>query len=81
MLLVLTLVERRMAIRAMSKEAPVGLTFMEKLLGLLLIAIGALWFYVTYTALPGFDPFFTLFLGSSGALIIIGIILFIAKNK
>jgi hypothetical protein len=54
---------------------------MEKLLGLLLIAIGALWFYVTYTALPGFDPFFTLFLGSSGALIIIGIILFIAKNK
>jgi len=58
-----------------------GLTFMEKLLGLLLIAVGSLWFYTTYTVLPGFDPFFTLFLGSSGALIIIGIILFIAKNK
>jgi hypothetical protein len=65
----------------MSKEAPVGLTFMEKLLGLLLIAIGSLWFYVTYTALPGFDPFFTLFLGGAAALIIVGIILFIAKNK
>jgi hypothetical protein len=54
---------------------------MEKLLGLILIAIGSLWFYTTYTVLPGFDPFFTLFLGSSGALIIIGIILFIARNK
>ncbi len=65
----------------MSKEAPVGLTFMEKLLGLLLIAIGALWFYGTYTVLPGLDPFFSIFLGSALALIIIGIILFIAKNK
>ncbi len=65
----------------MSKEAPVGLTFMEKLLGLLLIVIGALWFYGTYTVLPGFDPFFSIFLGSALALIIIGIILFIAKNK
>ena len=65
----------------MSKSAPVGLTFMEKLLGLLLIAVGALWFYVTYTALPGFDPFFTLFLGSAGAMVIIGIIIFLAKNK
>ena len=65
----------------MSKEAPMGLTFMEKLLGLILIAIGSLWFYTTWTSLAGFDPFFSIFLGSAGALIIVGIILFIAKNK
>ena len=58
-----------------------GLTFMEKLLGLLLIAVGSLWFYTTWTSLAGFGPFFTLFLGTSLALIIIGIILFLAKNK
>ena len=58
-----------------------GLTFMEKLLGLLLIAVGTLWFYTTWTNLAGFDPFFTLFLGTSGAIIILGIVLFIAKNK
>jgi len=65
----------------MSKDAPMGLSFMEKLLGLLLIVVGALWFYVTYTVLPGFDPFFTIFLGSALALIIVGVILTIAKNK
>jgi hypothetical protein len=66
---------------AVSKEAPMGLTFMEKLLGLLLIAIGSLWFYTTYTSLAGFDPFFIIFLGTSSAVIILGVVLFLAKNK
>jgi len=62
----------------MSKEAPIGLTFMEKLIGLLLIAVGALWFYTTYTNI---DPQSVMFLGVASALIILGIVLFIAKAE
>jgi hypothetical protein len=66
----------------MSKEeAPIGLTFMEKLIGLLLIAIGALWFYTTYTNLGSLDPFDGIFLGGALALIILGIVLLIAKAE
>ena len=63
----------------MSKEAPIGLTFMEKLIGLLMIAIGALWFYTTYTNLGSLDPPDAIFLGGALALIILGIVLLIAK--
>jgi len=65
----------------MSKEAPVGLTFMEKLIGLLLIAVGALWFYTTYTNIGSLEPTTAMFLGAAFALIILGIVLFIAKSK
>jgi hypothetical protein len=65
----------------MSKEAPIGLTFMEKLIGLLLIAIGALWFYTTYTNLGSLDPFDGIFLGGALGLIILGIVLLIAKAE
>jgi len=65
----------------MSKEAPVGLTFMEKLIGLLMIAVGALWFYTTYTSIVSLDPSDVLFLGVASALIILGIVLFIAKAE
>jgi len=63
----------------MSKEAPMGLTFMEKLIGLLLIAVGSLWFYTTYTNIGSLEPTSALFLGVALALIIVGIVLFIAK--
>jgi len=63
----------------MSKEAPIGLTFMEKLVGLLIIAVGALWFYATYTNMGSLDPSDAIFLGVAFALIILGIVLFIAK--
>jgi len=65
----------------MSKEAPIGLTFMEKLIGLLLIAVGALWFYSTYTNMGSLDPSDVLFLGIALTLIILGIVLFIAKAE
>jgi len=63
----------------MSKEAPIGLTFMEKLIGLLMIAVGTLWFYTTYTNMGSFDPTYVVFLGGALALMILGIVLFIAK--
>jgi len=65
----------------MSKEVPIGLTFMEKLIGLLLIAVGSLWFYSTYTSLGSLDPSDVLFLGIALTLIILGIVLFIAKAE
>jgi len=63
----------------MSKEAPMGLTFMEKLIGLLMIAVGALWFYTTYINIGSLDPPSVIFLGGALALIILGIVLLIAK--
>jgi len=65
----------------MSKEAPIGLTFMEKLIGLLMIAVGALWFHTTYINMGSLEPTYMIFLGGALTLIILGIILFIAKIK
>jgi len=65
--------------RSMSKEAPIGLTFMEKLLGLLIIAVGALWFYTTYINISSLDPANVMFLGVALALMILGIVLVIAR--
>ena len=65
----------------MSKEAPVGLTIMEKLIGLLMIAIGALTFYVTYTNLgsAGGNPI--LFLAAGLVLVVLGAFLLIARAE
>lgn len=65
----------------MSKEAPEGLKFMEKLIGLLMITLGALWFYTTYTNMGSLEPTSVMFLGVAFALIILGIVLFTAKIK
>jgi hypothetical protein len=62
----------------MSKDAPIGLTIMEKLIGLLIIAIGSLWFYVTYSNLGSMDVS-AIFLGLALALIVLGVFLLIAK--
>jgi len=62
----------------MSTQAPIGLAIMEKLIGLLMIAVGALWFYVTYTNI-GSIPFPEFFLGLAAVLIGVGILLLIAK--
>jgi len=65
----------------MSNEAPIGLTFMEKLIGLLLITVGALWFYTTYTNIGSLEPQNMMFLGAALAMIILGIALVIARIK
>jgi hypothetical protein len=62
----------------LSNEAPVGLTIMEKLIGLIMIAIGALTFYVTYTNL-GSAPTPMPFLAAGLILAILGILLVIAR--
>jgi len=57
-------------------SAPIGLTIMEKLIGLLFITIGALWFYVSYINLPAVSA---LFLFLALVMIGIGVLLVLAK--
>lgn len=63
----------------MSKETPMGLTVMEKLLGLIMTAVGAITFYTTYTNL-GSAPVPSPFLLASIILIVVGIFLILAKT-
>jgi hypothetical protein len=49
---------------------------MEKLIGLILIAVGALWFYVSYVNLPSVP---VVFLPLAAVLIGIGVLLVIAR--
>jgi hypothetical protein len=67
----------------MSEERPVGLVIAEKFFGLLLILIGAVTAYLTYTNPPGsvVAPFSGIFVASGFALIVIGILLIIAKTE
>ncbi len=63
-----------------SSTPPIGLTIMEKLLGLIMIAIGAITFYVTYTNLTSSaDPAF--FLVAALILAILGILFVFAKAE
>ncbi len=64
----------------MSKNtAPVGLTIMEKLIALVLIAVGALTFYSTYTNISSsINP--VLFYAIGLALVVLGIVLLIANT-
>jgi len=66
----------------MSKKesAPVGLTIMEKLIGLIMIAVGAITFYVTYTNLASVGANSMLFLAAGLVLVILGVVLFIART-
>lgn len=64
----------------MSKnEAPVGLTIMEKLIALVLIAVGALTFYSTYTNIASaINPVF--FYAAGLVLVVLGIVLLTANT-
>jgi hypothetical protein len=57
-----------------------GLTIMEKLLGLVMIAIGAITFYVTYTNLTS-SPNPVFFLVAALILAVLGIFLILAKAE
>ena len=63
----------------MSSEAPLGLVIMEKLVGLIMIVIGAITFYVTYTNLSS-TPAPAPFLVASIILAILGLLLVLAKT-
>jgi len=54
---------------------------MEKLIGLLLIAIGALTFYVTYTNLASVEANPILLLAAGLTLVVLGALLLIAKTE
>ena len=61
-------------------EAPIGLTIVEKLVGLLMIAIGGITFYVTYTNLSSaVNP--VIFLTAGIVLIAVGMLLVLAKTE
>ncbi|MFX0203278.1 MAG: hypothetical protein ACFFCW_44810 [Candidatus Hodarchaeota archaeon] len=64
----------------MSKgEAPLGLTIMEKLVGLFVMLIGIIIFYVTYTNISSIGPHPIIFLVAGLILIGLGIVMLIAK--
>ena len=60
-------------------KAPIGLTIMEKIIGLLMIVIGTLTAYVTYTDLGRLGLNLMLFLAAGIALILIGFFLVTVK--
>ena len=65
------------------EEKPMGLTIAEKFFGLLVILIGAITVYLTYTNPPGsiVAPFSGIFIAAGIALIAIGIFLVLAKTE
>jgi len=65
----------------MSEEAPIGLTIMEKLMGLIIILIGAITFYVTYTNMASTGPLLTFFLAVGLVLVVLGIVIVIVKAE
>jgi hypothetical protein len=67
----------------MSKKesAPVGLTIMEKLIGLIMIAVGAITFYITYTNLGSVGGNSVLFLAAGLVIVVLGVVLFIARTE
>ncbi len=66
----------------MSKgEAPLGLTIMEKLVGLFIMLIGIIFFYVTYTSISSIGSHPIIFLVAGLILIGLGIVMLIAKTE
>lgn len=66
----------------MSKgEAPIGLTIMEKLVGLIIMLIGIIIFWVTYTNISsiGYHP--VIFLVAGLILIGLGVVMVTAKTE
>lgn len=62
-------------------EAPFGLTIMEKLVGLLLMLIGIIIFYVTYTNISSIGSYPIIFLVAGLILIGLGIVMLTAKTE
>ena len=67
----------------MSEEKPIGLAVAEKFFGLLLVLIGVVTAYITYSNPPEKQvaPFSFIFIASGFALIAIGILLVLAKAE
>lgn len=64
-----------------NEEAPIGLTIMEKLVGLFIMLIGIIMFYVTYNNIGSIGPHPIIFLVAGLILIGLGLIVLIAKTE
>jgi len=70
----------------LSREAPMGLTIVEKLIGLTLLIVGAITVYVTYTNPPigqsgKAEPYTSFFMVGGFLLISLGVFLMLAKAE
>jgi hypothetical protein len=62
-------------------EAPIGLTIMEKLVGLIIMLIGIIIFYVTYTNISSIGVHPIIFLVAGLILIGLGIVMVTSKTE
>ena len=62
-------------------ERPAGLAIMEKLMGIVLLVMGGLAIYYTYTSLEGLGPIWAIFMALAIFLIILGIVLVLARAE
>jgi len=66
----------------MSKEErPAGLVGMEKLIGLVLLALGIVAIYYTYMALPELGPTWLIFVALGALLLLVGLALLLARAE
>lgn len=65
----------------MSREAPIGLTIMEKIIGFLIILLGFITFYEAYINITSIGSEPILFLALGIVLIAIGVFIVIAKAE
>ena len=63
------------------EERPAGLTGMEKLVGLVLLAIGILAIYYTYMALAELGPAWLFFTALGAFFILLGLALLLARPE
>ena len=63
------------------EERPAGLTFVEKLMGLVLLAVGIVAIYYTYMALPELGPLWLLFTAFGAFLLLVGLVLLLARAE
>jgi hypothetical protein len=65
----------------MSEEGGFGLTLAEKFFGLIILAVGGIAAYYTWTSSQSLDPFFGLFAFLTIVLLAVGMVLLTAKTE
>jgi uncharacterized membrane protein len=65
----------------MSRKTPIGITFFEKVFGMVLIILGIILAYATYTSLAAAGPAAAFSLTAGALLIVLGFVLIIVKTK
>ena len=63
------------------EERPSGLTGVEKLIGLVLLALGIVAIYYTYMALPELGPVWLIFVALAALLMLVGLALLLARAE